>query len=178
MGAGESDDGASAHFAARSGRGGNGDATWQAVPIIVEVEILQLQVGLLHQQAQGFADVQRTAAAKGDDRVTFRFTKCFGCRHDIFLERVGVNVIKQFPCLAEVGAAQMIGEQLKGGGLREGFIRHDERAPTAHLSQPGRQLSASANTIEDCGWKRERSQMSGHGREVTRIELACTEKMI
>src|SRR5688572_5357053 len=70
LGPGKRDDGTAADFAAGSCGGGDANTAREAAPVILKIEPGELEIGLFDEQTAGLADVQRTATAKGHNRIT------------------------------------------------------------------------------------------------------------
>src|SRR5688572_13370847 len=65
----ESDDGTAADFAAGAGGGGDAHATGKIAPIILKIELRELEVGLLDKEPAGLAHVEGAAAAESDNGI-------------------------------------------------------------------------------------------------------------
>jgi hypothetical protein len=70
--------------------------------------MLELECWSLDEQARRFSNVQRTAAAEGDNAVTLMLHKGRSCFVNVILDRIGMNSGIDKPGLIPMVAAQNI----------------------------------------------------------------------
>src|ERR1043166_4786417 len=146
----------------------------QAAPVVVEIELGELQARPLDQQTAGLADIQRAAPAESDHRIATRFAKDLGGVGHVLLDRIGVNAVEKFPGAAQLLVAQRLAENLEGARLNQTGIGHYQGFSAAYLPEPCRQLRDSTSSKNRGGWKREGGQRFTHrGASVAQAHRKC-----
>ena len=140
----ERDHRAAPDFAAGACGRRNGYERSQAGPVGLVIKSGEVEPGPSHKQTRGLADIERTAAAQGNDTVTIVGAKCLRRIHDVLLERVGMDSGAQEPVPALFLRPQRLPQRFKGGRAEQPGIGHHQRPLESQGFQPRGQLRQRA----------------------------------
>src|SRR5207249_4809808 len=102
------------------------------------------ETGPPDEQTRGFADIQGTASAQGNDTVTIVGSKCPRSLHDVLLERVRVNAEVKEPVPALLLFPKGLLEHFKSVRAEQPWIGHHQRPLDSQGIQPFGQFSQRA----------------------------------
>ena len=149
----ERDHGTAPDFAARAGRGRDGDERRQPGPVRFIVEFAEVEPGPFDQDARGLAGIQGTAAADGDHAVAlllaiglsrFAHVRFHGIRMDPGIDEPG---------LLALAFAQDLGKRFESSCALHAGVGDDQGPADIQFGQARRQFADRAGAIE--GWGRE-----------------------
>ena len=123
----EGDHRAAPHLTASARGGGDGHQRQQATPVRLLVELRKIVAGAKRQQTRGLTGIQGASTANGDHAVALVISQRGGRLAHIFLDRIGMNPIKDEPLLTLIVGTEYRSELGECIGLHQSPIGDHER---------------------------------------------------